>query len=51
MNTKNVFVCVMCVIILGKLWFSVVSDYDRHELLKETELANSQSLGEKIGPE
>lgn len=36
-----------CVIIWGKLWFSVVSDYDKHEMLKETEPANSQSSEKK----
>lgn len=39
----------VCVIIWSKLWFSVVSDCDKHDMLKETEPTNSQSPGKKMG--
>lgn len=37
----------MCAIIWGKLWFSVVNDYDKYEMLEETETAHFQSTGKK----
>lgn len=33
----------MCVIFWGKIWFSIICDCDKHEMLEEAEPGNSQS--------